>query len=232
MEMPPEIEADPFADDGDRLCAFRSRPVPPQGDETALARRSSPHPEQGVHPEFAHRLRVERLHLDAKLLQRFEAIGELDRKEHVRRLIDEIAGQFDAFSDGEPILRGCSRCDSVACAYDEIGRFGAVIVRFFLARLVLVEAIAAQAEPKGEIGGRGAIPDCVGSLERNFDPLGAGQLAERKASEHYEVGRRLLLARGDANNQKSRRIEAGGRKDVERGTLRATKVGRLGRGAD
>ena len=67
-------------------------------------------------------------HLDAELLQRFGAIGEFDGKEDVRRLVDQIARQFDAFGDGEAFLRGRARGGRMARADDEIGRFCAVVV--------------------------------------------------------------------------------------------------------
>ena len=98
------------------------------------------------------------LHLDAELLQRLDPIGELDRKEDVRRLVDQIAGQLDAFGDGEAVLRGRPRGGGMARADDEIGRLGAVVLRVLLARLVFVESVAAQPKAEREIGGRPGRP--------------------------------------------------------------------------
>ena len=114
MEMPPESKQTPLPTIAIGFVRLDRASVPPHRDETAFARRSSPHPEQRVHPQLAHRFLVERFHLDAELLQRFDPIGELDRKEDVRRLVDQIAGQFDPFGDGEAVLGGRARGDRMA----------------------------------------------------------------------------------------------------------------------
>ena len=195
------IEAHALADDDDRLGPFRARAVPPHGDEAAVARRSAAHAEQRVHAELRHRLLVERLDLDAELLQRFGSIGELDRKQHVRRLVDQIAGEFDALGDGEAVLRGGAGGGRMARADDEFGRFGVLVVRLLLARLVFVEPVAAQPKTEREIRGRGAVPGSGRRLERDFDPLRAGHLAENEAAERHEIERRVVLARRHADDE-------------------------------
>src|ERR1700733_13211024 len=53
IEIPPESKQTPF---------------PAHCDKAALARRSSSHGEQRVHPQFTHRFLVKRFHGDAELL--------------------------------------------------------------------------------------------------------------------------------------------------------------------
>ena len=226
MEMPPE-STHPLADDGDRFGPFRSRPAPPHGDEAALARRSPAHRQESVHPQLSHRLLVERLHLDAQLFQRLDPIGELDRIEHVRRLVDQVARHLHAFGDGEAVLRGGARGDRMARADHKVGRFGVIVFRVLLARLVFVKPVAAKPKAKSEIGRRRAVPCSGRGLKRNFDPLRAGKLAESEAAERDKVDRRAVLARCDADNDEPRSVETRGRKDVERGALGARKLDAL-----
>ncbi len=200
IEIPPEFETDPLAHDRDRLRPFRSRPVPPHRDEPALARRTSPHGKEGVHPQFAHRFLVERLHLDPELLQRFGALGEFDGKEDIGRFVDQIAGQFDAFGNSEALLPGCPRRSGVARADDKIGRLEAIVPRFLLARLVFIESVGAQAKAEGKIGGCRAVPRSRRRLEGDFDPLRPAHFAEGEAAKGDEVDGRVVLSRRDADN--------------------------------
>ena len=56
-------------------------------------------------PSLLHRLDVEHLDLDAELAQRAGAARELDRIEHVGRLVDEIARHEHAVGDGRRALQ-------------------------------------------------------------------------------------------------------------------------------
>ena len=232
IEIPPESKQTPLPTTAIGFVRFDRAPF--QRIATRRLSRADPRPtrEQRVHPQFAHRLLVERLHVDAELLQRFGAIGELDGKEDVGRLVDQIARQLDAFGDGEALLRGRARGGRVARADDEIGRLDAVVLRVLPARLVFVEPVAAQAKAERKIGGRRAVPRSRRGLEGDFDPLRAGHFAEGESAERDEVDRRVVLARSDADNHQPGRVQAGGREDVERGALGAAKAGRLRRGAD
>ena len=129
IEIPPKSKQTPLPTTAIGFVRFDRAPF--HRIATRRLSRADPRPdrEQRVHPQFAHRLLVERLHVDAELLQRFGAIGELDGKEDVRRLVDQIAGQFDAVSDGEALLSGRARGGGVARADDEIGRLDAIVLR-------------------------------------------------------------------------------------------------------
>ena len=131
MEMPPESKQTPLPTKAIGFVRFDRAPF--QRMVTRRLSRADPRPtaEQRVHAELGHRLLVERLDLDPELLQRLGAVGEFDGEEDVRRLIDEVARQFDAFGDRVALLRGGPRGGGVARADDEIGRFAVVVVRSF-----------------------------------------------------------------------------------------------------
>ena len=120
----------------------------------------------------------------------------------------------------------------MARADDEIRRLGAIVLQVFLARLVFIEPVAAQAKAERKIGGRRAVPRSRRGLEGDLDPLCASHLAEDEAAERHEVDRGVVLARSDADNHQPGCVEAGGRQDVECAALGGAKVGRLRCGAD
>ena len=200
MDIPPESKQTPLPTTAIGFVRFDRAPF--QRMATSRLSRADPLPTamQRVHPQFAHRLLVERLHVDAEFLQRFGAIGELDRKKHVGRLVDQIARQLDAFGDSEALLRSRARGDRMARADDEIGRLEAVLLRVFPARLVFVEPIAAQAKAERKIGRRRAIPHSRRGLESDFDSFRAGHFAKGEPAECDEVDRCVVLARSDADN--------------------------------
>jgi hypothetical protein len=120
----------------------------------------------------------------------------------------------------------------VARADDEIGRLDAIVLRVFLARLVFVEPVAAQAKAEGKIGCRRAVPRSRRGLEGDLDPLRASHFAEDEAAERHEIDRGVVLTRRDADDHQPRGVEAGGREDVERGAKGSAKVGGFRRSAD
>jgi hypothetical protein len=123
------------------------------------------------------------LHVDAELLERLGALGELDGKEDVGRFVDQIARQINAVRDCEPLLSGCARGDGMARADNKIGRLGAVVLRFLPARFVFVEPVGAQAEAKRKIGRRRAVPGSRRSLECNLDALRARRISGRPGGD-------------------------------------------------
>ena len=101
------IEHHALADEGDRLVAGLAA-VPAHEDDPALARRTLADGEQRPHAELSQRLLVENLDLDAELRERRGAVRELLGPEHVRRLVDEVAGDADAL--GEAVARLSRPC--------------------------------------------------------------------------------------------------------------------------
>src|SRR5579871_3003271 len=120
----------------------------------------------------------------------------------------------------------------MARADHKVGCLAAVILRVLLARLIFVKPVAAQPKAKSEIGRGRTVPGSGGGLERNFDPLGAGELAEGEAAERDKVDRRVVFTRGDADDEESRSVETSRREDVEGAALGSAKIGRFRGGAD
>ncbi len=232
IEIPPEIEANALADHDDGLCPLRAGAVPAQGHEAAVARRPPPDPEQRVHPELAHRLLVENVCFYPELFERCSAIREFSGKEHVRRLINEIAGDFYAVGDGRTLLPSGPRRGRVARANDELRQRGVLLVRLLLACLVLVETITAKPEAESEIRRRRGVPGPCRRLEGHLDLLRAANLAEYEAAEHRHVRRGVVLARRDADDYQSRRVETRRGENVEGSSPCALEIGGFGGGAD
>src|SRR5271166_1192756 len=195
------VETDALADHGDWLASLRAGAVPAHGDEAAVARGPAAYAEQRVHAQLSHRLLIEDVHLDSEALQPLGAIGEFGGKEHVRRLVDEVAGDLYAFGHGHSLVPGRAGRRRMARADDELWRTVALLVRLLLARLVFVETIASQPQSEPEIRGRRAIPRPRRRLEGDLHLLRSGELAEHKPTEHDQIERRVVLARSDADDQ-------------------------------
>ncbi len=60
-------------------------------------------------PSFAIAFSSRMVDLDAELLQRLRPIGELGGKQDVRRLVDEVARDLDAFGDREALHAQAAR---------------------------------------------------------------------------------------------------------------------------
>ena len=201
-------------------------------DEAAVALRPLPDAEQRAHPVLSHRGFVENPDRDAELAQSFDALGEFLGEKDVRRLVDEIARELDALGGGEALDGGRARRRKIADADDDRRLFARFVVRLGLAGLVFVEPVAAETHAEREIRRGGGVPASRRRLEGDVDLLGARELAQRKAAERREIDRRAVLAGRDADDEKPRRTEAGGRQDVEGGALRAAELRRLGGLAD
>jgi hypothetical protein len=117
-------------------------------------------------------------------------------------------------------------------ADDDLGRLAVLVLGLLLASLVLVEPIAAKPQTQREICSRRSVPSPGRRLEPDLDLVRAGHFAENESSEHDEIERRVVLAGRDPDNDEPRGVETRRRKNVQRGSLRAAKVGRLGGGAN
>jgi hypothetical protein len=105
--------------------------------------------EQRAHAELGHRLYVEHLDIDADPLQLTGAAREFNRKQHVRRLVDEVAGDDDTVNDMRFRREGLLRCGDVANRDRNVGPQGGIVAVFVL-RLVAVEFIGAQPHARGD----------------------------------------------------------------------------------
>ena len=95
------VEDDALADEDKRL-GFRVGAGPAHDDDARRPGRALRNADERAHLEAANRPLVEHLHRDAVLGELLEAVGELDGAEDIGRLVDEIAGEIDAFGDGRP----------------------------------------------------------------------------------------------------------------------------------
>ncbi len=150
------VEGDALADDGDRCAAFRARALPLQHRDVTGLFAALPHREQRPHAELLQGFLSQHLDLHAELGELFGACGELGRPEYVGRLVDEIAGQRDAFADGARRREGLGRRFRIGAVNDDllqraIIRLGGGAV--FLARraLVLFELVTAQRRAEREV---------------------------------------------------------------------------------
>ena len=146
--------------------------------------------EQRAHAELAHLLLAEDLDLDAELLQRLGALGELLRPEHVGRLVDEIAGQDDALDHGTRGGKGLPGGGGIA--HDD-GHLR--LLRGLLAlvpgfpRLVGVEAVVAEKHAGGEVRGFGGAEIQPGNIEEDGRRFGPLQLRRGDAARRQPVVR-------------------------------------------
>ena len=101
MEMPPVSKVTPLPMKASGLAAFLPFGAPihfittMRGSCDAALR----HAEQRAEAELLHLLRAEDLDLDAELGQRLAAFRAFDRRQHVGRFADQVAGQEDAVGD-------------------------------------------------------------------------------------------------------------------------------------
>ena len=228
IEMPPESKQTPLPTKATGLAFLRLGAAPAHDDEPAVALRALADAEQRAHAEFGHRLFVENFDVDAERLQGRRAFGEGLGIEHVRRLVDEVAGEFDAFGDRHARGRRGAGRREVARSDRDRGRRIVVLVAVLLHRLVFVEAIGAQPQAQRELGRRAAVPVARRRLQGDFDLLRRAELAEDEAAERRKVDRLAVLAGGDADDEKARRVERPRRENIHRGEVFAVKPGGLG----
>ena len=146
--------------DGGPLSGF-GRPLPPEHDESRLARAALGNSEQGAHAERGHFRLVENLDGESLLSERRHTFGEAFGKEHVGGLGDQVAGEEDALGDRgqrrkcvtrRPMPSGCDR-----------DRGEARLVLRLLLRSVTVETVAPEHRPEAQV---------CSKLGRNLGPEG------------------------------------------------------------
>ena len=175
------IETDALADDGDRLCPLRSR-----RRSSASRRGGCRAPIRGPPPSsaFMPSLPIAFSSSDSTSTPSFSSALARSANSAGKRTfggsLTRLRANLDAFGDGEALLRGRARGGRMARADDEIGRFGAVVVRLLLARLVFVEPIAAQPKAEREIRGRRAVPRSRRRPRRRPRPASRRSLCRRR----------------------------------------------------
>ena len=92
-------------------------------DEAAVVPGALADAEERAHAELLHRLDVEDLDLDAERGQRLRSASELGRKQHVGRLVDEIAREKHALGQARrapssPFARQRRRPTAIVTASD------------------------------------------------------------------------------------------------------------------
>ena len=181
IEMPPESNTTPLPTKATGL----SLALPPfQRMMTTRLSRAGPWPtaSSARMPSFSQRLLVENLDLDAELRERRGAVRELLGPEHVRRLVDEVAGDADALGEAVAALAALRAAAGSATAKRSCV-VPAVLVVLLLLRLVAVELVEPQPRPErhlGDVLGRGREP-----RERRHAPCAvtAGELARDRRAE-------------------------------------------------
>ena len=95
------IEDHALTDEADRLLLLAALGAVPDHDrEAGRPDASLTNAEKRAHAELFHVFDVEDLDLDAKLLEGFRFLRQLDRPQNIGRLVDEIASHVDAVCDG------------------------------------------------------------------------------------------------------------------------------------
>ncbi len=179
-------------------------------------RRALRHAEQRAHAELGHRLDVEHLDLDADLAQFGGAAGEFDRKQHIRRLVDQFARHQNAV-DNVAVGREClARSADIGDSDRQIGSQRGVLAIFLLG-LVAIESIGAQARTGSDRGRLPRLHRSIRQIRHDGDGIGTGaQLAGDDAAELEEIilldGRRLA----GADHDQPRGFQPLRRQDIQR----------------
>ena len=153
------VETNALADESDRLrfglgTVLGAFPAAPAHDDgAALASRPLPNPEKRAHAEFAHCGIIEDRNLDAVLLKRQGAIGELFRIEDVRRFVDKRAGSQHSGRHRLPSFGGLADAGRLLDGNQDMGAALRLLVIFLLG-LILIEAVIPQPHTSREVGSR------------------------------------------------------------------------------
>ncbi len=208
----PGIEADALADEGDRRRAALA-PVPAHHRDPALPGGSLVDAEQGGHAEFPHGLLVEHLDGDAELLELGRPTSEFDGKQHVGRLVDQIAGQGHAVGNRLPAAPGLAGAGHVADAKRH-PRPRRLVFAFLALRLVAIERIGPQPHPQGDIRCLLGLQRAGRQLEQHRRLDGrARNPAHDGAAELHEVG--FFGGLAGPHHGEPRRLQAGRNHDLE-----------------
>ena len=212
-------------------CALASaRAVPAHHHQPAVVRGALADAEQRAHAELHHRLVVEDLDLDAELGSAFARGGEFGRKEHVRRLVDEVAREKHALGDAVASLhapfapqhrRRTAIVDGDRTWPRPRPPCGASCSDRRHRR--------AAAAPRREVGGGARLAPPRGGSSRTVTSVAPGRQAPHDdAAEPRPVGLPGLLARAEADDDQPRHRQPGGRDDIEAGIGLAAEAVALG----
>jgi hypothetical protein len=189
-------------------------------------------PRQRIATSRLHIGGVEDFHFDAELFQGGGALRKTLRKQHVRRLVDEVAGKFDALGDGLAPHIGRLGRGRVGDRDRKAQRLTAALLRVRFLGFVFVKPVAPEPRAERELRGRRFVPGFRRSFEQNRGRLRFAELAGHEPAEAGEIQRLAVLARRDADHQQPRSVDARGGQDVERGQRLALERHRLGGGGD
>ena len=222
------IEHHAFADEGDGLGA-RPAAVPAHDDHPALALGALAHREERPHAELPHRLLIEDLDLDSELRQLLGALGELLRPEHVRRLVDEIAGDAHALGETVGSLRGFAGDGGIRTREGDLGR-RVVLVVVLLLGLVAIELV--KPEPRPECYLRNVVGGRRRALQVKEDGAASSrELACDDAAELDPIELRAVALAADADGDEAVGVQSGRRRNDERRvSLPLEALGRCGLG--
>jgi hypothetical protein len=128
--------------------------------------------------------------------------GELDRAQHVGRLVDEIAGENHAFRDGVGHVVGLLGGTRGSGNDRHLGSLAVLgVVVFALLRLVDIEAIGAELHAEREIGGILRRDGGARRIEVDRRLVGAADLAGGGTAGLQPVVRDELFRLAEAENQ-------------------------------
>src|SRR6266851_1420548 len=143
------IEAHALADERNRRGAALAA-LPAHHHHATVVRGTLADAEQRVHAELRHRADVEHLDGDAEPLEGAGPAGELGRKEHVGRLVDEVAGKHDPVGHRLLAAPGGAHAGRIADADLDLHRSRLLLVLLALG-LVPIERIGPQAHALREV---------------------------------------------------------------------------------
>ena len=206
--------------------------VPPQDHGAAGPGRALRHAEQRAHSKLRHRLDVEDVDDDAELAQLGCAARELDREEHVRRLVDEFARHDDAV-DGMGVRgKRLTRRGRIINRDRHVGtqRF---FLAVFLPGLVTIEFIGAKPHADGDRGRGFRLHGTVRQFRDNSQRIVARtELAGGCAAEFEEI---LVFEIGefaDTDHNQALNLDSFRRQNIERRAALSLELTGRGRPLD
>ena len=220
IEMPPVSKHTPLP-----MKATGSTPrLPPfQRMMTQRLSRSEPWPdaEQRIHAELAHGGDVEHLDRHAELFQVAGTAGEFFRKEHVGRLVDEIAGEHHAVRDRLARYVGLLRRGHTGDRDGDLDLLRAILVVLALG-LVAIEGIGAQPNAQRDVGGPFRLDRPARQVGDDLASVAAGAILPIAMPPSLTKVFRLEIGDlADADDDQARQVKPGRRQDVERRTVLA-----------
>ena len=215
IEMPPESKQTPLPmkATGLALPASLPRAVPAHHDDAAFLARALADGQQRAHADFLQLLLVEDLDLDAELLQLLRAAGELLRVEHVRRLVDQGAGQHHPFARSPRGRGGPCRPPGIGHGDDDARprrpprRRASLSCRFRTRRRAASCRARGRPPPPRRCAGR-RVPRGTERRRTCSCPPGPGRRRRGRRNPSRRARRPA-----DAHHDQTRRLEPGGSED-------------------